>query len=323
MVKVPGDEYKSQWREFSKRRTLFSTTEKYAIGSQLDECSRTLDRHRDSLLDYPNVVGTGVSMKFKNGEVLDRPCIVIYVTKKIPNLKKGAIPAEIDGCPTDVVETGVPTLRSTSFPGPVCPLQPGYSIGHYKVTSGTLGCLVREKSGVGVSKSPFSDILLLSNNHVLANNNRAKKGHSIQHPGPLNQLPLKPSLKSAFLKRWKPLVRLPAVNEIDAAVAKPIIPVSPDIKLIGIPNGLRSVNQSIIGIQVQMTGARIGHQTATVTGPINQTIDIPGVIGLGTIRFLNCIATTAMSSPLGDSGSLLLDNDRKALGLFFCWNQHS
>ena len=44
------------------------------------------------------------------------------------------------------------------------PLRNGYSIGHYLVTAGTLGCFVKNKSGtVGV----------LSNNHVLGNINRA------------------------------------------------------------------------------------------------------------------------------------------------------
>jgi hypothetical protein len=76
------------------------------------------------------VVGTGVSMKYKNADVLDRPCIVVEVTKKIPNLKEGAIPTEIDGWPTDVIEIGVqkPLSLPPVFHGPVCPLQPGYSI---------------------------------------------------------------------------------------------------------------------------------------------------------------------------------------------------
>ena len=50
-------------------------------------------------------------MKFKNGEVLDQPCIVIHVTKKILNMREGVVPAYIDGWPTDIIETDVPQLR--------------------------------------------------------------------------------------------------------------------------------------------------------------------------------------------------------------------
>ena len=126
-----------------------------------------LDRVRDELEKYPNVVGTGISMKFKNGEVLDQPCIVVRVTKKIPNLKDGAVPAKIDGWPTDVIETGIPELTA-AFPEPGCPLRPGNSIAHARHTgSGTLGCLVKDVSPLGtirsyLDKSPFSDILFLN-----------------------------------------------------------------------------------------------------------------------------------------------------------------
>jgi len=55
------------------------------------------------------------------------------------------------------------------------PLRIGGSIGHFKITAGTLGCFVRSHE----SDSP----LILSNNHVLANENRAKKGDAILQPG--------------------------------------------------------------------------------------------------------------------------------------------
>jgi hypothetical protein len=111
MPKTLGDEYRNAWKKFSERRAQFSPGDMQSIKLQFDECTRVLERHRESLHNYPNVVGTGVSMKYKNGEVFDRPCISIHVTKKIPNLKEGAIPTEIDGWPTDVLETGVRELH--------------------------------------------------------------------------------------------------------------------------------------------------------------------------------------------------------------------
>ena len=58
------------------------------------------------------------------------------------------------------------------------PLRIGGSIGHFKITAGTLGCFVRA-AGDG-------PVMILSNNHVLANENRGKKGDAILQPGPFD-----------------------------------------------------------------------------------------------------------------------------------------
>ena len=114
-----------------------------------------------------------------------------------------------------------------SFLEPACPLRPGNTIGNPKQGGrGTIGCLVRKKSS-GSHLSPFSDILLLSNNHVLANYNKAKINDKLVHPGPTLGHPLSPSLTSAHLVQWIKLEEAPFVNAVDAALAKPIVAVSP------------------------------------------------------------------------------------------------
>ncbi len=55
------------------------------------------------------------------------------------------------------------------------PLRIGASIGHFKLTAGTLGAFVRSRDD--------GSVLILSNNHVLANENKAKKGDHILQPG--------------------------------------------------------------------------------------------------------------------------------------------
>jgi hypothetical protein len=42
-------------------------------------CARVHDLHRASLHAYPNVVGTGVSLKVVKNSVTDVPCIVVFV----------------------------------------------------------------------------------------------------------------------------------------------------------------------------------------------------------------------------------------------------
>ena len=49
------------------------------------------------------------------------------------------------------------------------------SIGHFRVTAGTLGCVVRDRAS--------GERLILSNNHVLANSNDAAPGDPIVQPG--------------------------------------------------------------------------------------------------------------------------------------------
>ena len=80
----------------------------------------------------------------------------------------------VSGVPTDVWEVGeiralqARTDRWRPAPG-------GVSIGHYKITAGTLGCIVRDRA--------TGDRLILSNNHVLANSNDAAPGDAVIQPG--------------------------------------------------------------------------------------------------------------------------------------------
>lgn len=55
------------------------------------------------------------------------------------------------------------------------PLRCGCSVGHYKLTAGTLGCFVKSRKD--------GSVLMLSNNHVLANENDAAVGDHILQPG--------------------------------------------------------------------------------------------------------------------------------------------
>ncbi len=49
-------------------------------------------------------------------------------------------------------------------------------MGHFRITAGTFGCLVRRGN----------QLFVLSNNHVLANSNNAQLGDPILQPGPFD-----------------------------------------------------------------------------------------------------------------------------------------
>ncbi len=128
-----------------------------------------------------NVVGVGVGFKETNGELTDEVAVVVLVQQKKPLAALSAddaIPKEIDGLRTDVLEVGY--LQAQQSPRdrfrPVIPS--GVSIGHFKVTAGTLGTMVKDKR--------TGEVFVLSNNHVLANSNESAIGDAILQPAAMD-----------------------------------------------------------------------------------------------------------------------------------------
>ncbi|MBZ0286642.1 MAG: S1 family peptidase [Anaerolineae bacterium] len=131
------------------------------------------------LLNRSNVVGVAVGYKDDKTAQDGELSVVVLVERKLPLSALSAtdvIPKQIDGVRTDVFEVGY--LRAYDTPRdrfrPTIPS--GVSIGHYKITAGTLGTIVTDRR--------TGEKLILSNNHVLANSNDALVGDPILQPGP-------------------------------------------------------------------------------------------------------------------------------------------
>lgn len=295
-------------------------------------------RYVTDLLSRRNVVACGIGYKIREGVVTDKLSLVVSVTHKVhPSAltPEDLIPAQVDGVPTDVVELGV--LRAFQSPRdrwrPVVP--PGVSIGHVYITAGTFGCLVRRRG----------ELFILSNNHVLADLNKGNPGDPILQPGPADGgtagdaiatleefVPLdfgttEPECRIATLlatglntlaelvgsrHRLEPVLQTPGVNRVDAALARPLSTdlVRPDILGIGVPTG---VGEATLGMKVQKSGRTTGHTTGMIT-QIDATvrIDYYGPSAL----FEGQLIASPMSQP-GDSGSAVLDEDRRVVGLLF------
>lgn len=130
------------------------------------------------LLAKPNVVGVAVGYKEDKTAHDGELSVVVLVERKVPVAALSAaemVPKQIDGVRTDVYEVGY--LRAYDSPRDrFRPLIPsGVSIGHYKITAGTLGTIVTDRR--------TGEKLILSNNHVLANSNDALVGDPILQPG--------------------------------------------------------------------------------------------------------------------------------------------
>jgi hypothetical protein len=291
------------------------------------------------LLDKENVVGVGVGHKWTKGEDTGEPAVVVLVTEKlqpelVPNADQNMVESEIDGMPTDVFAIGE-IFAGDAFPsmndedavystvdldadieqlrGRVRPVRPGYSVGHPRVTAGTIGAGCYDlKPFPGEPRRYY----ILSNNHVLAASNRASIGHPILQPGRADGGTY-PQDVIGRLTRFQPIRFIKGSNApcnyVDAAIAEvPFHVLDRDIYWSGYP---RSIYQPArVGMYVKKTGRTTSFTTGRIT-VLNATVNVN--YGSGNVgRFCRQIVTTDMSAG-GDSGSLVLDFENKPVGLLF------
>jgi len=130
----------------------------------------------DDLLSKPDVYAVGLGEKVSKGRRTGKRAIICSIKKKKPLAQltqAEMIPSDIDGIPTDIVEIGDRPRAFPAYQDKQRPVVPGISTGHFEITAGTIGGVV-EVDG---------QTMLLSNNHVFANENDAKLGDAIIQPG--------------------------------------------------------------------------------------------------------------------------------------------
>lgn len=312
--------------------------------ADLSEIRAAKAAHTAVLMDLPNVIGVGIGRQIVKDVQTDELCISVLVADKIAieGLPPEAlVPSQLGSVPTDVVQVGtiranqVPTDRFRPAPG-------GVSIGHYQISAGTLGCVVRDRT--------TGDRLILSNNHVLANSNDAVAGDPIIQPGGADGGSVADDLiarlerfctidfgetpgsdcgiASAYAGFGNALASLlgsshrvsvlqaspQAVNLVDAAVARPINDddVLDEILNIGEVSG---TTEGVLGLPIRKSGRTTGFTTGIIT-TIEATVSVN--YGLGkTATFENQLIAGPMSQG-GDSGSLIVAADsQQAVGLLF------
>ncbi len=289
---------------------------------------------KEYLLKKSRVVGVGHGYKEVAGKQTDEVAIIVLVDKKLPFkslVTAQAVPKSLHGVSTDVIEVGElkahPRRRSeaspTAYPitedvertSRVRPALPGISIGHYRITAGTFGAVVYEQN----TGEPY----ILSNNHVLANetngkDGRARIGDKVFQPGALDGGDKKNSTIGTLAK-FIALNAAPKSNVVDCALAKPISMdlIVPDILEIGEVQG---VTLPTLRMQVQKSGRTTGLTTGRIRA-LNVTVNVSYSAGK-ILRFEKQILTTPMSEG-GDSGSLVLDMNNRAVGLLFAGSSQS
>ena len=207
------------------------------------------------------------------------------------------------------------------------PAEGGYSVGHHRITAGTIATCVYDILPGGTTGSPPAHgvgipprTYILSNNHVIANTNNAQSGDPILQPGPYDG-GTNPADRIATLTRFVPITLEPPMpralhrNLVDAAIAQgQFHDLDREIFWIGYVRGWRRKANVRVGTLVQKTGRTTSYTTGRVTA-INATVDV-GYGGGRVARFIDQIVTTNISAG-GDSGSLVLSMDNVAVGLLF------
>ncbi|HSS49879.1 MAG TPA: hypothetical protein VLX28_13160, partial [Thermoanaerobaculia bacterium] len=125
---------------------------------------------------HPNIQGFGIAERVTQGAKLKDVALKIYVERKLPAGKVDSpvpkqvmLPGMTTPVDTDVQEIGKVVLEANTSRHR--PAMPGCGLGHFEVTAGTFGCLVRKKGK--------PELYILSNSHVLANSGTGKAGDVI------------------------------------------------------------------------------------------------------------------------------------------------
>jgi hypothetical protein len=279
------------------------------------------EAYKKKLMKIPTVVGAGVGEKYVDGVSTGKPAVIVFVEKKYTQTgliskysAKDMVPQSLDSIPTDIIEVG--KIVKQNLRKKVRPLEPGYSVGHKDITAGTIGGFFIDKDG---------DLVALSNNHVLANENAAKVGDPMYQPGPIDT-----SANMKFRNWPDPVKNLPYFgtlkkfarmnktgNTHDSAIAvvnKKLV----DLGLVSavypvIGKKAAGFDTAKVGDQVQKCGRTSGYTTGKVVA-LHGTFSVG--YDFGVAEFNDCVVTTNMSRG-GDSGSIIYDLDMNAVALLF------
>lgn len=191
------------------------------------------------------------------------------------------------------------------------PLAIGCSISHFKVTAGTLGAFVKSRS--------TGEQLLLSNNHVLADENRGRTGDAIVQPGILDG----GQVATDAVGQLTDFVKLDptGVNSIDGAIAAIASGIEANAVRLGAFGNLAGLGPAVLATGAAVS--KVGRTTGETEGKIT-AFELDNVVvayDLGNVRFDNQIEIEAAGAQAfsdgGDSGSLIFDADKQAVALLF------
>jgi hypothetical protein len=270
-----------------------------------------------SWASHPNIQGFGIAERITQGKKLKDVALKVYVERKLPTGKLDApvpkqvmLPGMSEPVDTDVQEIGKVVLEANTSRHR--PAMPGCGLGHFEVTAGTFGCLVRKKGK--------PELYILSNSHVLANSGTGKAGDAILQAAIFDG-GAQPADVLCELTEWVPFKFGDDTfeNFVDAAIAKvKTADVTSRVNLIGVaPKGVGTVVRR--GMKVK----KVGRTTDLTSGEITDVdfrtslpYPLPDKSGTGNVGMRDQVLCTRYTAG-GDSGAAVFNSKNQIVGLHF------
>ncbi|MBO8138152.1 MAG: hypothetical protein H0Z40_08460 [Desulfotomaculum sp.] len=318
----------------------------------MDRHFNVLAKVRKKLLQRDNVIGVGIGHKQVSNKRTKQLSMVVLVEKKLPpeDLKRShIIPRKVEGVDTDVIEVGRIKMLGSRVDidrkERLRPAQPGCSIGHFKVSAGTLGAVVRDRR--------TGEKLILSNNHILANGSngydgRAFIGDPILQPGAydggnekdriarlLRFVPINRGVEekqascliasgfmlttNLLLRALRPnyevkvLKKMQQANTVDCALARPDGPDLIESKILDV-GPVKGIAEVRPGMPVLKSGRTTGLTRGVIT-TVGTSLQVE--MDDSEMVWFEDQVTTDLKSRGGDSGSLVITPENEAVGLLF------
>ncbi len=271
----------------------------------------------------PGIVGVGISSSLPG---LDRLIVFVESAGSQDEVRReivdsmGVQAASSDDLPIEIVVTGVidaySSNRSRFRPAPA-----GVSVGHFRITAGTIGGWAK---GEGARANR---LLMVSNNHVLANSNNSVFGDNILQPGQADG-GQNPADRVAILERFVPINFSGGNNFVDCATGWcwPNLVRRSHVYHGGtaVPKFYK-VGSGIVAPQVNMIVGKSGRTTDLTQGRISATgVAINVNYGAaGVAHFVDQFSVVSVNanpfSAGGDSGSFVWQwvNGLPVVGLLF------
>lgn len=297
-----------------------------------EEIRRIKKRVEEELLALPNVHAVDIGEKVTDGRPTGELSIVVYVDQKKDVAAKNTVPKEVDGVKTDVQEeepdvlhavlhrieedqltldaTRYGTLEGGMSMGPCRAIwmePPDVDTAGWYITVGTLGAIVRDKT--------TEDPMALTNFHVAAVDDTWSVGDGMAQPA-RNDGGTCPADRFGTLQRG-----VLSSNVDGAVVSIDSRPHACEILEIGDVAGTTAAAE---GMAVRKRG-RTTDLTHGEVISVDYTTTIDYGDGLGSVTLVDQVriavaAPSTMFGTNGDSGSVVVDENRKIVGLYFAGN---
>jgi endonuclease G len=293
---------------------------------RIDAAVDELNKVRRSWLKRPGVTAVDVGYKIKDETLTDELAVRVHVQRKVPaealetyevfstsedRKQQGAFPIDVIEAEYSPARSSVELIQPEALDrqGRVDPLIGGVSVGNPRITAGTLGAIVWDRTD--------GTVCVLSNWHVLCGSRACAPGETIYQPAVYDGGTA--ADKVAELKRWR------LDRDADAALAELACARGYSRDILGL-NPIMGIQENpTLGMGVTKSGRTTGVTEGIIDGvSLSVTIDYGG----GTVQTFHDQIHIVPGPPWpsvdyevsmgGDSGSVWIDQaTNKAVGLHF------